>query len=361
MDTKSYTIGVEEEFMICDNKNFELIDKANIIMNQIPLELKERFSYELILSEIESNTSIHNSLKDALDEVSKLRNLLKNIGLKNDYRLGISGTHPTSKSSEQTFVNNESYKWVSNQLKYYASKNITFSAHIHIGLDNPEKIIKVINTLRRWISPMLALTCNSPFFEGYQTGMKSSRIFQFGLFPRTEIPTFIKSFSDYMEIVENFKKTKSINNSRHIWWKIRPHIDFNTIEFRVCDAQRSLQNIEMIVGLIQALIHTIDQKHDYNHDYKYEYLTDALWKASSKGLDCHIVDPLTQNIISMNDMIKKMLNYCKTSLVYFDNLQIMDIVKKIMNKGTEADMQINIYNKHGMDYLKKYLIEQVEY
>ena len=151
MDTKSYTIGVEEEFMICDNKNFELIDKANIIMNQIPLELKERFSYELILSEIESNTSIHNSLKDALDEVSKLRNLLKNIGLKNDYRLGISGTHPTSKSSEQTFVNNESYKWVSNQLKYYASKNITFSAHIHIGLDNPEKIQYNKKLGREWV------------------------------------------------------------------------------------------------------------------------------------------------------------------------------------------------------------------
>ena len=360
MKNNLYTIGVEEEYMICDNSG-NLINKADLIIEHIKEKYNDRFSYELILSEIESNTSINNTLTESLNEIIKLRNLLKNIGKNNSFHLGISGTHPTAISSEQKFVKNDSYEWVLNQLKYYASKNITFSIHVHIGLDDKEKLIKVTNTLRRWIAPMLALSANSPFIEGSNTGMKSSRTFQFGLFPRTEIPVFLKSFSEYNDIINKFTETGSIVKPRHIWWKIRPHIEFNTVEFRVCDAQRGLKNIEMIIGIVQALVRTIDVNEDFNHNYQYEYLTDSLWKASSNGLDSTIIDPYDNKIITMKDMVRKMLDYCNDSLKYFGNIHVRKTVENILNQGTESDKQLEIFDKFGMDYLKKYLIETVEY
>ena len=360
MKNNLYTIGVEEEFMLC-NHSGNLIDKADTIMNNIQNDYRDRFSYELLLSEIESNTNINNTLNESIQEIAKYRNILKDIGKKYDFLLGVSGTHPTAKPCDQNFVKNESYKWVTNQLKYYATQNMTFSIHVHIGLNDTDKLIKVTNTLRRWIAPMLALSTNSPFFEGINTGMKSARTFQFGLFPRTEIPTYINSYSDYLDIIENYKKTSSISKPRQIWWKIRPHIEYNTIEFRACDAQRSFNNVKMIVGLVQALVRSIDIKQDYNHDYKYEYLTDSLWKASSRGLNAQIIDPIDSKIISMKDMVLRMVNYCKDSLKYFGNEDILSIVNKIILNGTESDDQIKIFNEKGIKYLKKYLVENVEY
>ena len=208
---------------------------------------------------------------------------------------------------------------------------------------------------------MLALSVNSPFFEGYNTGMKSSRTFQFGLFPRTEIPVFLKSFSDYERIINNYIKAKSIGKPRHIWWKIRPHIDYNTVEFRVCEAQRSLENVEMIIGLIQALVRSIDIKKDYNLNYQYEYLTDSLWKSSSHGLDCTIIDPYDNKIIPMNEMVNRMIDYCNDSLNYFGNMHIVKYVNNIISNGTEADEQLRVFSKNNIDFLKKYLIDNVQY
>ena len=360
MKNNLYTIGVEEEYMLCDPLSGNLIDKADLIMDSIEKQYKNRFSYELVLSEIESNTSVNDNLNDTIDEVSKLRNMLKDIGQKNNFSLGISGTHPTAMPNEQNFVNNESYNWVKKELKHYASKNITFSVHVHIGLDDKEKLVHVTNSLRRWISPMLALTTNSPFFEGVNTGMKSSRTFQFGLFPRTGIPPFIDSYKSFEDIIYNYTKSKSIVKPRHIWWKIRPHVDFNTVEFRVCDAQASLKKIEMIVGLLQALVRTIDIDQDFNLNYKYEYLTDSLWKAASNGLDSIIIDPLTNKIIKMKDMVQLMVDYCSKSLDYFDNNHIVQEINNITKYGTEGDMQLKYYKNNGMDKLKLFLIKNVQ-
>ena len=358
--SNNYTIGVEEEYMLCDNAG-DLINKADYLMDNIPADLKERFSYELILSEFESNTSINDNLFECMNEISFLRNTIKNLAVNNNFRIGISGTHPTTKTDNQTFVENDSYNWVSDQLKYYATKNITFSIHVHIGLDDKDKLIKVTNTLRRWIAPLLALSTNSPFFEGNNTGMLSSRTFQFGLFPRTEIPSFIKSYKDYENLVNKYMEIKTIAKPRQIWWKIRPHYDFNTVEFRVCDVQRSLENTEMIIAIVQSLVRTIVENNDYDFDYCYEYLTDALWKASSKNLSAKIIDPYTNKILTMKEMIKNMILYCNDSLDFFGNKHVVNTVNHILENGTEANMQLAVYNESGFKKLKKYLMNSVEY
>ena len=364
MKNKLFTIGVEEEYMICDAQSYELTDRADQIMSCLADHEKERYSYELLLSEIESNTPICSNVKEAISEIIKNRNRLREIGNQLDFKIGISGTHPTALPEKQNFVRNDSYNWVSSELHEYARENITFSTHVHIGLDDKEKIIEIMNIANGWISPMIALCANSPFFGGKKTGMQSSRTFQFGIFPRTNIIHKLKDYNEYVKIVNNLKSSGAIKKQRHIWWKIRPHIRYSTIEFRVCDIQRSLNKTEMIIAITQALVHRIyadlENKKHFN-DYNMEYLNDGIWKAASAGISSKIICPIKGDVIEMKKAVYRMLDYIHPSLVYFGNENIVKTVEKILNGRTESEDQINIYDKSGFDGLKKYLVDTVEY
>ena len=167
-----------------------------------------------------------------------------------------------------------------------------------------------------------------------------------------------------MKIVNNLKTSNAIGKQRHIWWKIRPHIRYSTIEFRVCDIQRSLAKTEMIIAITQALVHKIytdlENKKHFDH-YNMEYLNDAIWKAASSGISSKIICPINEDIIDMKEAVHRMLDYIYPSLVYFGNEKVIRIVEKILNQGTEADNQINIYKKSGFSGLRKYLVDSVEY
>jgi len=361
---KIFTIGVEEEFMICNPESFDLTNKAEDIMNFIDLEEKDRYSYELLLGEIEANTPICDDVEHSIQEIIKNRVRLKEIGNKLGFKIGISGTHPTALPSEQKFVNNDSYNWVTDQLNEYARQNITFSTHIHIGLDDPEMIIKVLNQANGWIAPFIALSANSPFFAGCKTGMQSSRTFQFGIFPRTNILHHLESYKDYKNIREKLTLAGSIEKPRHLWWKIRPHFEFNTIEFRVCDIQRSLLKTKMIVAFTQALVHAIYNDINSSKNLKFynmEFLNDGIWKAATKGMNTMIINPNNEKIISMKDMVYDMLDYIHPSLVHFGNESTISTAEKIIDGKTEAQEQLDIYKQLGFNGLKKFLVENVEY
>ena len=141
MKNKLFTIGIEEEYMICDKQSYDLVDRANQIISYLSDDEKDRYSYELLLSEIESNTPVCQDVKESISEITKNRNRLREIGNILDFNIGISGTHPTALPEEQNFVENDSYNWVSSQLSEYARQNITFSTHVHIGLDDKDKIL----------------------------------------------------------------------------------------------------------------------------------------------------------------------------------------------------------------------------
>jgi len=361
---KLFTIGVEEEYMICNPKSYDLIDKADEILKNIDKNKKNNFSYELLLSEIEANTNICIDSSTAIDEIIDNRKLLKTIGEEIGYCIGISGTHPTALPSDQKFVRNESYNWVTSELKEYARQNITFSTHVHIGLDSKDMILSVLNIANAWIAPLIALSSNSPFFAGLKTGMNSSRTFQFGIFPRTNILHNVTDVDNYNTTIDNLTKSKAIGKPRHLWWKIRPHFEYNTIEFRMCDIQRSLVNTKMLIDIIQALVHRIylDLKNNKSFNkYNLEYLNDGIWKAASKGFEGLVICPITEEVITLKDSMNALLEYIYPSLVYFDNKTSLNTAELIINGNTEADDQIYVFEKSGFNGLKKFLVDNVEY
>ena len=366
MNRENFTIGIEEEYMICDPISGEMINKADDIISKLPNSLSNRFSYELLLSEIESNTSICNNVDEVIEKIASNRQLLADIGIKENYSIGVSGTHPTANPEQQNFVNNESYNWVSQNLQYYARQNITFALHVHIGFSNNEDLIHVCNGLRRWIAPLLALSANSPFFNSIYTGFKSSRTIQFGLFPRTGIPVEFKSYSHFEKIVETLMINESIAKPRHLWWKIRPHMDFGTIEFRMFDVQRSFDNTYMLTALSQALCYVALNEYKkglLTEKFNFEYLDDALWKASRFNIDTIVYDEATDSHLPIRNLILLMLQYAKPGLEYFNNVKVIELVNKVLSNGTEGDMQYFYYknNNDSFDKLKQYLIKNVEY
>ena len=359
-----FTLGVEEEYMICDPSTGELVNRANEIMGSIDKSLKERFSYELLLSEIEINTSVCKDVNETVAELSDLRNYVRSLGEEFDYKIGISGTHPTAKPENQEFVKNNSYNWVSGQLHYYAERNITFATHIHVAVSDGETAVHVTNSLRQWIAPLLALSTNSPFYAGEYTHFKSARTMQFGAFPRTNIPPYFESYAHYEKIVENYLKINSITKSRQIWWKLRPHMDFGTIEFRMLDAQRSLTRTRMFIALAQALVYqaSVDYKNNNLHEsFSSEFLSDSLWKASRFDFTSKIIDVNSDYVITMEAKIRQMLNYATSALNMFGNAYIVSEIDDIIENGPEGDSQLNIFNSKGMGALKEYLMDDVEY
>ncbi len=359
---RNYSIGVEEEFMICDPDSGLLIDKADEIMSAV--KEKDRYSYELLLSEIETNTPICDTVDSSIEHLSNQRIELKKIGKDLGYKIGISGTHPTAMAVNQNFVDNSSYNWVADQLQYYAKRNITFSTHIHISVDDPDRAIKITNATRRWNPALLAISSNSPFFEGERTGFKSSRSMQFGAFPRTNIPVKIESFDSYYNLVNNLMETDSIQKPRQIWWKIRPHLDYGTLEYRICDVQRSLKKTKMLVAIVQALVHSYDTMVIYNNNLEemnYEILNDAFWKAMRFDFDSIITDCFDGTRLKLKDYIYKMIDTIHLSLSEFGNDDILNTLDDIIKNGTEADDQISYESKYGKNKLLLYLMNDVEY
>ena len=241
---------------------------------------------------------------------------------------------------------------------------MTFSQHVHIGIPNKKYFIPVLNSLRKWIGPLLAISTNSPFFFFFNTGMLSSRTFQFSVFPRTNIPNYIKDYTSFIDICDKYKKMNSILYPRHIWWKIRPHLDFGTIEFRICDAQRSLQNVSLIAAISQALVYQSVKDYDNNklkEKYNYELLNDCLWKSSRFNFDVQVYEESADEIISLRKMILLMEDYVGEALYVYNNESVLNYLKNILDYGAESSKQLEIYNKSGFKKLNKYLIENVSY
>ncbi|MFC1618706.1 YbdK family carboxylate-amine ligase [Candidatus Neomarinimicrobiota bacterium] len=359
-----FTLGVEEEYMLCHPDTGNLIPRADRILAIIPEEEKERFTYELILSEIEINTPVSQSVADVMDQVRHYRRKVRDLGRDLDFRMGISGTHPTALGDEQEFVDSPGYQWVAQQLHYYAQRNITFAVHVHVALPDADAAIAVTNAARRWLAPMLAVSANSPFFQAHDTGMLSARTFQFGAFPRTNIPETFRDFEHFQQVLESYIAMESIHLPRQIWWKIRPHATYGTVEFRVADMQRSLKRTEMLIALSQAISHRIvmDLKAGtLQQQFELELLNDALWKATRFGFDAKVMDASDFTLMSMSEMVERMVEYASPSLLEFGTEHVVKTVEEVLENGSEAQEQLSIYQSGGFKELQQMLMKNVEF
>src|ERR1700761_8100807 len=303
----SLTIGIEEEYQTIDPETRDLrshIDSE--IISKGKMLLKEAVKAEMHQSVVEVGTGICKDIKEASQELKCLRSEIVNLAKQHNLRLAAAGTHPFADWRKQDIYPDERYQTIVEDLKMVARANLIFGLHVHIGVEDREVAIQLMNAARYFVPHILALSTNSPFWLGMDTGLKSYRCKVFDKFPRTNIPDYFPSWGEYESFVNLLVQTKCIDNAKKIWWDIRIHPHFPTLEFRVCDIPMRADETIAIAALIQATVAKLYKLHEANQGfrlYRRALIMENKWRALRYGLDGKLIDFGKQTEVPLRDLI----------------------------------------------------------
>lgn len=291
-----FTVGLEEEFQIVDAQSLELTQRFVELRDaaQADDDLGASVAGELISSEIEirSGRGENFPLAVALQEVNRRK--LFALAADHGVRLGSLGTHPFSPWQDQKIIDTEHYRLVEDGLKYVAWRNNTFSLHVHVGVRGADRAIVVCDRLREILPELLAISASSPFVEGRDSGLASSRTQVFTrMFPRCGVPDAFGDWQTYADFIDFLKRTNSVIESTQLWWSVRPHHSFGTVEVRICDAQPNGNDSTALAGLIVACVAQAARDHDEGREFTPlapRYIEENLWRAIRFGLDGKMID-----------------------------------------------------------------------
>jgi carboxylate-amine ligase len=356
----SFTIGIEEEYQTIDPETRDLRSHIDTeIIAQGKLLLKEAVKAEMHQSVVEVGTGICKNIKDAARELKDLRHSICELARKNGLRLASAATHPFADWRKQDIYPDPRYHTIVQDLKMVARANLIFGLHVHIGVEDRETAIHLMNQARYFLPHILVLSTNSPFWQGMDTGLKSYRCKVFDKFPRTNIPDTFPSYSEYENFVSLLVKTNCIDNAKKIWWDIRLHPNFPTLEFRICDVPMRAQETIAITALIQATMAKLYQLHESNMSfriYSRALLMENKWRAVRYGLDGKLIDFGKQTEVPVRDLIYEYLDFVDDVVDDLGSREEIDYIHRIIQEGTGADRQLRIFQETGdltkvMDYI----------
>jgi glutamate---cysteine ligase / carboxylate-amine ligase len=292
-----FTVGIEEEFALLDAQTLDLVPRFEELRDAAdagdPL-LSEGIAGELISSEIEIRSGRGEDLADALARQRELRQRLFGLAAARGIALGATGTHPWSDYREQPNIDTEHYRRVVDGLQYVARRNNTFSIHVHVGVRDADRAVRVCDRLRPVLPLLLAISANSPYIDARDAGLHSGRSQTFTKsFPRCGIPDSFGTWSAYRDYIDLLVRTNSIVEYTQVWWSIRPHFTFGTVEVRICDAQSTAQEAEALAALIVACVAQAARDEDERlpfADPPRRLLEENLWRAIRRGQDGEMID-----------------------------------------------------------------------
>jgi carboxylate-amine ligase len=293
---RDLTVGVEEEFSILHPQTLELEPRFEQLRAAAESDevLHQHITGELISSEIEIISGVGVDLQDALSRQRERRRRLFALAAAQGVTLGATGTHPWADYREQAIIDTEHYRRVEEELKYVAWRNNTFSLHVHVGVEGVDRAVKVCDRLRGVLALLLAISANSPYLDGLDTGLQSARTQSFTKsFPRCGVPDAFGGWAAYREYIELLVRTQSIVEFTQVWWSVRPHFQFGTVEVRICDAQATAQESDALAALMVACIaqavRDVDEGVPFA-DPPPRMIEENMWRAIRFGLDGRLVD-----------------------------------------------------------------------
>jgi len=295
--SEDFTIGIEEEFQILDPETLDLVQRFEELRDAAEatdLPLAESITGELIASEIEIRSGKGATFADAVVQQQDARDRLFRLAVKHGVRLGATGTHPWSPWQEQRIIDTPHYRRREDWLKYVAWRNNTFSLHVHVGVRGADRAIAVCDHLRALLPDLLAVSANSPFLDGRDSGLHSARTQIFTRsFPRCGVHEPFGDWDAYAEFANFLVRVNSIEEHTQLWWSVRPHHDFGTVEFRICDAQTRAEDSTALAGLIAACIAQAALDYDEGalpEPVKGRYIEENMWRAIRHGLEGRMID-----------------------------------------------------------------------
>lgn len=359
---EKFTLGVEEEYMVIDPHTRELTSHDQKIVELASQVLQDRVKAEMHQAVVEVGTGICKDVGEAKQEIRQLRKLVSEVAGNLHLKIGAAGTHPFSHWSTQLITPNPRYDEIVNEMQEAARSNLIFGLHVHVGIADKNMAIHIMNSVRYFLPHVYALSSNSPFWEGRNTGFKSFRTKVFDKFPRTGLPDYFNDWDDFKNYINILIKTNCIDNAKKIWWDVRVHPFFDTIEFRICDVPMLVEETMAITAIFQALVVKLYKLRLQNMNfimYNRALINENKWRASRYGLDGKLIDFGKQIELDTRSLIVELLEFVDDVVDDLGSRESINYVHTILKNGTGADRQLKVYQQTGkMESVVDYITEQ---
>ncbi len=345
-----FTLGVEEEYQIVDPVSGELRSYISRLLEDGKSVLRERVRAELHQSVVEVGTTVCKDVDMVKRELHEMRAELDNIARRGGLRIVAASTHPFSDWKVQDITDQARYRNIVNDMQDVARANLIFGLHVHVGITDKETAIALTNQIRYFLPHLLALTTSSPFWMGRRTGLMSTRTQIFKRFPRTGIPDEFESAQHFKHFVDLLVKTGCIDDAKKIWWDVRPHHIYDTVEVRICDMPTNMEDTVAIVALIQALMGKLYLMYRRNtawRSYTRSLLEENKWRALRFGTDAKLIDFGRKEERPFPELMDELIDFASEATAIFGTEAHMPRIRQMAKGGTSAHRQIEVFEKTG--------------
>ena len=361
----SFSIGIEEEYQTIDPVTYDLRSHINAeIIAKGKRQLDERIKAEMHQSVVEVGTGVCRNMQEARADIVNLRRAMITLAKDNGLLLCAGATHPFADWRVQDIYPDERYRQVVEDMQLVARSNLIFGLHVHIGVEDREVAIHLMNQVRYFLPHLLALSANSPFWIGLNTGLKSYRCKVFDKFPRTNIPDTFSSWADYESFVNLLVKTNSMDNAKKIWWDVRPHPFFSTVEVRICDIPMRVDETLALAALIQATMAKLYKLHSRNQGfrmYSRALIMENKWRAARYGLEGKLIDFGREVEVPARELMLEYLDFIDDVVDELGSRNEIDYVKTILERGCGAERQLAVFAQTGdLTQVVQYMVAETQ-
>lgn len=345
-----FTLGIEEEFQTIDPETRELRSHMSKIVEGGQIILQERIKQEMHQAVVETGTNICKDIHEAREEVTFLRKELISLADKQNLKIAAAGTHPFSDWINQLITPDVRYDQLIDEMRDVARGNLIFGLHVHVGIPDRNTGIKIMNEVRYFLPHVYALSTNSPFWCGRDTGFSSYRSKVFDKFPRTGIPDYFSSATEYDNYVNLLIKTGCIDNGKKIWWDIRVHPFYPTIEYRICDVPMRIDETICLAAIMQAIVAKLHKLHSQNlsfRQYRRNLINENKWRAARDGINAKLIDFGKEEEVPFKQLVGELLEFIDDVLDELGSRKEVEYVHQILANGTGADRQLRVFKETG--------------
>jgi carboxylate-amine ligase len=357
-----FTLGVEEEFQIIDPGTWGLRSHVSQLIESGAPALGDQIKRELHQSIVEVGTTICQDVAQVRDEVVTLRARLAESAERIGLRIAAAGTHPFATWTEQVISPGERYETLIEEMQLLARSLLIFGLHVHVAMPDRQTAIDLMNAARYFLPHLLALSTSSPFWMGHDTGLKSYRTAVFRRFPRTGIPDHFGSWSEFDNYVHLLVDLHCIDNGKKVWWDLRPHPSFGTLEFRICDVPTRVEETIAIAALCQAVVVKLHRLYERNMGfrlYRRALIEENKWRAARYGLDGKLIDFGKRVEVPMRDLALELLEFLDDVVDDLGSRAEVEYVRTILANGTSADRQLRVYRETGdLQAVVRHVVEE---
>ena len=344
------TLGVELELALVDARTLELSNSIHQVLERLPSHVGDRAKPELMQCCLEINTGICRSVGQAADDLVETLRVVEQVTDSLGLQLWWCGTHPRSLCQQQQVTPDPRYYKLVNLLQEMARRLITFGLHVHVGVDSGDKAVMICDRIMQHLPTLLALSCSSPFWEGHDTGLHSHRSKIMEVLPTAGLPTLMRNWSEYTWLVNHLVVTGFINTIREIWWDVRPHHNFGTVEVRVCDMPGNLERVLAITALIQCLVKALSDQIDegtYQHDCHPMMVRQNKWRACRFGNKAQLVDSYTCEVKAVSAVSARLIERLMPTARNLECAAYLEQVQALADGPSWSDRQRAIQRETG--------------